>query len=213
MKCLLGLLIGLNASASIVNLNPAKEFIAGIKLSTSAVYSDQRLQLTGVGLGKKKVGLTHVNVAVNQFFSLSPINFVRTVDGALLSLEKTGFNLMVITFLRTLDQSQIADQIDGYLSANLTPQEKEKYSVEIALILNAIATEPTIYAGKSIVILCDPYRNQVVYENTEGRISRIDSQPGFLTKVMSVWFGNTINQDAFNLKQWLLQEPKVTPAL
>jgi len=215
LVCILGYLAlaASLANAAVVSLTRANEKLVGVSLNTKANYQGVDLPLTGAGIGLKKIGLNHVQVAVNQFFTQYPENFVRTVDGALPSIKNVGVTAMLLTFVRALDVQLIRSQINEFIGANINERERQQYATDLNSIFQAISSEEAIYYGKTITIVCDPDNREIVYSNSSERITRIPvSDVGFITKVMSVWFGKTVNSDAYNLKAWLLERRTVTEA-
>lgn len=196
---------------SFVTYSPANEYFQGVQLNVGANYQQHKMALTGYGLGSKKVGLAHAKVAVNEFFSERPELFKRTSEGSLASLNDVGMMDMHLTFLRALDSGQVQFIISQYLQNSLSTEEKVTFKDDVDRVMSAIGGEDVIYAGKSISIIGDVASNSVSYINSLGASTVIHSQnTGFVLKVFSLWFGEPIDNDAWNLRQGLFRVPAVT---
>lgn len=118
---------------------------------------------------------------------------------------------MHITFLRSLSSEQVDTFITDYIQNNLTDVEKNTFADDLNKISTAISGESAIYAGKDISIVGDVARNNIYYVNSAGGSTMIHSQnTGFVLKVFSIWFGEPNDNDAWNLKQGLLNPPNVS---
>ena len=195
---------------TLLTFSPANEYLDGVQLSVQANYHDAVLPLTSDGIITKKVGIGRVKVAVLEYFSQYPDKFIRSDSGAVASTNNTGVNAITITFVRTVEGSQIVDLINDYLNSNFTQEEQTKYAPNIKQITEAISSDAEIYDGKTITFVLDT-NNVVYYSNTSNNITTINSiDSNFNSKIMSLFLGNCPDNDCERLKSQLLQVPQVT---
>jgi hypothetical protein len=194
---------------SLLTFNPSNFTFYGVTLNNSVVYSGTTLPITGFGMGGKKTGPTVTKVAVNQLFTQYPDRFVRTENGALDSLSNVGLITMSITFLRGVDSDSVESSIAGTVSSNMTRQEALDYHEDIDQVADAIRTDSAIYSGQTVNVIANVSTGLLLYMNSSGKITPINSRNGFVKKVFSAWFGNAADQASYNLKMALLNKPEL----
>ena len=195
---------------SLLTFNPSTYTFYGVNLSHSVTYNNTVLPITGFGMGGKKTGPTVTKVAVNQFFTQYPDKFVRTDAGALDSLQDVGLIVMSITFLRGVDSDAVESSIAGAVNTAMTREEAITYHDDIDEVAEAIKTDSAIYSGQTVNVIGDVTTGLLVYVNATGKVTTIESRPGFTKKVFAAWFGKTTDQASASLKANLLLRPVLT---
>ena len=215
--------LSLSAHASVLTPNLAKEFDSNVQLSVSATENvtgaNKTLTMAGEGLRKKKKDLINWNVYVAQFYAEKPDQLVRTQEGALASLENVGTKALRLTFLRNVDIMDITDSFIAGLNANLiSTTDQNNYAADVSAFIKMVNSGSNAINDASMTLFStvDADGNEVlIYEDCRGTSNSIKSiTKGFVSKVFSIWFGNSAPRDQglFNLHAWLLNVPKVTPA-
>ncbi len=128
------------------------------------------------------------------------------------SLSNVGNIAVMFTMLRPIDSDQMKSFISEYVNDNISAAEMPSYQSDLNQLYAAIMSDTTIMSGKTITIGANIPNNFLVYENSQGISKTITiSNFNFINKVMSVIFGNTPDQDSYNLKMSILNKPILTP--
>lgn len=201
-------------AALLLVFTPANESLMGVKLNTAVKYQDKLLSLAGVGIGSKRIGVSVTKVAVNQFFCEHPGALVRTEDGALQSLQSVGNMVFSITFTRGVKTSDVEEQISVVMTENMTPEERTKYSGDVAAVKKIILQDETILTGQTINVIANVQEQKLYYINMKNEMREYKpADPKFIYKVFAAWFGKTPpGSTGQSLKLQLLRVPEVTPA-
>ena len=208
---MLTMFVGVNANAQLLsslNFNQKWEMY-GIDVANDVDYNTLKLKLTGVGLASKKVGIAKVKVFVVQVFTQYPDKFIRTETEALGSVKDVGYTTIRLTFVRGIDSTMVGDAINEYLNNNIPSSEYPLYKNDIDVVLGAISGDESFTYGSSITIV--GYKNHILYEDTKGKVTTINSTNADLTtKMMAMFLGIVTNNEGYSLKMQLLEEPTTT---
>lgn len=170
MKYLL-LLLSLNANASILTLTDSTDTLMDVQLHESATYKSTKMTAQDAQLVSKKVGLVNVKIMVVEKFNQDKLLAVR------------------MTFLRTVNSEVMKLTIDDYLSNNLTEIDHLKYELDINKLLGDIESDDSIEQDKVISVVGDRKNNEIVYENTEGKVFvNSISNVNLINKIFGLWF-------------------------
>lgn len=183
--------------------------INGVPVASDVVFNGTKLTLTGTGTAVKKFGVAKAKLFVMQYFTQYPKNFNRQQDACLVSIKDVGITAFRLTFMRGLDSSTIHDSIGSLISGNISSNDLPLYQKDIDTVLNAINTDTMFTSGSSIVIA--GYQGNVVYQNTKGDVTNIDSTNNdFVVRLYSMFLGKTTDVEGAILKTQLLQDPAFT---
>ena len=181
----------------------------GIDVANDVDYNTLKLKLTGAGLASKKVGIAKVKVFVVQVFTQYPDKFIRTETEALGSVKDVGYTTIRLTFVRGIDSTMVGDAINEYLNNNIPSSEYPLYKNDIDVVLGAISGDESFTYGSSITIV--GYKNHILYEDTKGKVTTINSTNADLTtKMMAMFLGIVTNNEGYSLKMQLLEDPTIT---
>ncbi len=213
--------LALSADASILNLKMAKEFDSNVQLAVNATETvtgaNKTLTMAGEGLRKKKKDFINWNVYVAQFFAEKPEAFVRNTDGALASLNNVGVRALQLTFLRNVAITDITESFLSGLNANLIT-DQATYQNDVNNFINMVNSGSDAMTGSAMTLFAYTMADGTevfVYEDCNGKSQTLKSlSAGFANKVFAIWFGNIPagDQGLFNLENWLMNVPSVTPA-
>jgi hypothetical protein len=194
---------------ALLTFNPSTFNFYGVTLNNSVTYNGQNLPLTGYGMGGKRTGPTVTKIAVNQFFTERPQNFVRTEDDALNSLDRVGNVVMSVSFLRGVDTQAVKSSIAGVITSNINLKEMPLYQNDIEEVSDAIMSDGAIYAGQTINVIGNTVTGLLIYINASGKVTVLETSQGFVKKVFAAWFGQMTDQQGYNLKMALINSPSL----
>lgn len=213
MKKLIALIlfVGATAQASftdMLDLDFSRRYnISGVPVATSAIYSGNKMILTGTGTAFKKYGVSRAKVFMMQYFTQYPKNMVRDWDKAVDSIKNVGNTAIRLTFMRNIDSATISQTLSEYIVSNIAKDELPRYVGDINSITQAITSDVNFVLGDSIAIYS--YKNIIVYENAKKQVHVITSSNDDLTtKLFSMFIGKTNEYETNSLKAQLLQNPK-----
>jgi hypothetical protein len=207
MKFIALFLVPCLAFAETLGLKPGEKQLEGVQLAVSATFREgepaQTLQAAGSGLRFKQVLFVKAKVYVAQLFLKRPEALVRTADGALASLEESGAAAIHLTFLREVDAKSLEGAFRDAFKKNGISME----SGPVASFLEAVRSGGGAKSGQSLVVAGERSgeKEVVVYEDTEGKASRIEGGAGFLRQVFAIWLGQPADSGLESLKKDILK--------
>lgn len=207
MTFAMALALGFSAEASVLKLEAGSKSTNGVTISKSGVaeIDGQTYELTTVGSGlrSKKVLLANVKVYVAQLLVSRPTSFVRKDSEALKSLEDSQTVAMHLSFLRTVD----ADKVQVSFRDALVANHVKILEPEIKKFLAAVSAGGDASANHSLVIVTNKNSDgseTLVYEDTQGRETKITGPRGFTHDIFSIWLGASADDGIAALKRSLL---------
>lgn len=205
---ILTMFAGVNANAQLLS-SPSftKQYaLYGIPVAESVDYNTISLKLTSTGIAGKKVGVARAKVFIAQVYTQYPEKFVRTETGVVKSIVDVGYTSIRLTFIRGVDSVMISDAISEYLTLNITQAEYPRYKLDIDTIISAIKGDESFLYGSSITIVA--HKGNLLYEDTSGKVTMINSQNQDLTtRIFAMFLGEVSNNDGYILKMHLLANP------
>lgn len=195
------------AQAGILQLEKGTRSVEGVNISKSAQATlngkTETLGTVGAGLRWKKVLLAKVKVYVAQVLVSSPDRFVKKDHDALKSLEDSETVAMQLTFLRTVDAPTVQSSFHEALSVNNVDIE----NAAIKKFLTAVAQGGDATSGNSMTIVLQKHSDgteSLIYEDCNGKQSKVDGEKGLTQKIMSIWLGTPADAGVASLKADIL---------
>ena len=199
--------LSMSANAGVLQHNGVSSEIEGVEISTTAKASvdgrDYELATVGAGLRKKKVSILKVKVYVGQLLVSDQASFVRDLDGALDSLDSMKAVAMRMTFLRSVEVEKLVDAYQKGMEANGVDFSQG----EGAAFLQAVEKGGDAAGGEDMVVVGEKLEDGteiVTYQNSEGQTESIVGPKGFVKAILSLWIGETIEQETEKLKADLI---------
>lgn len=198
---------GLSAQASLLKLEKGTRSVEGVNISKGAEASVDNgtiaLSTVGGGLRWKKVLLMKVKVYVAQLMVTSPDRFVKKDKEALKSLDDSESVAIRLTFLRTVDAPTVQASFKDALSIN----KVDMSSGAVKTFLDAVKNGGDASSGNSLSVLIRKHSDgseTLVYEDSNGKQTRIKGEKGLTQNIMAMWLGRTADDGVASLKSDLL---------
>lgn len=203
------LALGMSAQAALLTFDQGTKQIEGVNLSPVAKINDAQgkpseisLDLLGAGLRSKTVLFVAAKVYVAQMFSDSKATFTRD-QNALVTLTKNAKSIaMKMTMMRTVAASSLADSFREALEHN-----GYEITGELEQVLQLMESSADATQGKSLTMLM--VRNaqggtNIYYEDAAGAQKSLVGSAELMTKIMSIWLGQSADKGLEDLKKALL---------
>lgn len=208
-------LMASSAFAALLTTTPGDKVIEGIKVAKTGQVnipgadSSQPTQqipvdLIGAGLRSKKVVIVNVKVYVAELMSSDASKFVRTDADALKSLDDSRTVAIRLTFLRGVDASTVQTSFKEALQAN----KINVADAAISQFLKAVDAGGDAANGKPLTIVTQKNADKtetVYYEDTNGKVTKVDGNEGFSKQLMAIWLGTPSDNGVANLKAQLIK--------
>jgi hypothetical protein len=201
-------LMASSAFAALLTTTPGDKVIEGIKVAkTGQVNIDNQqipVDLIGAGLRSKKVVIVNVKVYVAELMSSDASKFVRTDADALKSLDDSRTVAIRLTFLRGVDAATVQTSFKEALQAN----KINVADAAISQFLKAVDAGGDAANGKPLTIVTQKNADKtesVYYEDTNGKVTKVDGNEGFSKQLMAIWLGTPADNGVANLKAQLIK--------
>ncbi|MGZ3691790.1 MAG: chalcone isomerase family protein [Pseudobdellovibrio sp.] len=198
-------------AAPLLTYTPGNQNLNGVVLNQTAAINDAngaptalKMDLLGAGVRSKTVLIVQAKVYTLQLFSDNKAAFSRDA-AALSSLVSSSTRVALrIDMLRTISADQLQGSMQEALQAN-----NYQIDAELQNVLNLFGKSAEPSQGKSIsVLLVKDVKNNktnLYYQDTAGTTQSVVGSPELMTKILSIWLGNPVDDGIANLKASLLK--------
>jgi hypothetical protein len=200
------MITGHMASAALLipegNLGSLEEVQMPQSVQVSIENESFKLTSVGYGLRTKKVVFVTVKVYLGQLFVSDLASFKKAE--ALASVKTQKSLAMQLHFLRNVDGETVQKSFQEALTANDISLNES----DVKQFLEVVKNAGEVKEGRklSIVGATLPSGQEVlIIENTQGQISEIKSNKGFIEKIFSIWLGKTTDSGIASLKAAVLK--------
>ncbi len=199
--------LALTAQASLLTFQPGANEIEKVKISNGAsgIVENQAIKLTTVGSGLryKKVAFVKASVYVGELLVEDPSKFVRTLDGALPSIDLQNALAIRMTMLRDVDAKKMMEAFQEGLKMNGISMDREV----IKDFLAAVQAGAEAKEGKAALVLI--FKNpaggeSLIYEDFNGKITFMNAEKGLARTIFSIWLGKMDDAGLESLRKSLI---------
>jgi len=197
-----------SSKASLLDLEPGAKSISGINISHGATTSwegqNRSLLTVGSGLRRQKILLNDMDLYVAQLLVSHPTRFVPHPSETLNSLQDSSTVALHLTFLQGLDAAKVRSLYRDSLAANHVDLQLP----EIKEFLTVISRSGNADEGKTISLVIHKNKDDsetLIYEDTEGRQSKVRGKMGLTGRIFSIWLGIPLDKGLADLKKSLLE--------
>lgn len=191
------------ATASLIDGNLGSQKIEDVPLLEKATlnYQNSKLPLKRVsaGLRIKKVVFYKAKVYVAEWLISESASWTNTIE----NLKSLGPVSMRLTFLRNIEAEKIEAAFREALAHNKISLDSES----VKKFLQAVSDNGSIKEKQTMTvtgIFNSDNSETLLFESSQGKLSEIKAETGFLQKIFSIWFGENTETEMTDLKKSLL---------
>ncbi|MGZ5278313.1 MAG: chalcone isomerase family protein [Pseudobdellovibrionaceae bacterium] len=207
----LAAVVAMTSSASAALLTTTKasgKSIEAVSVSQEATVAIDNQQIPvsiiGAGLRAKKVAIVNVKVYVGELLSSDASKFIRDEKSALNSLDQSRTIAYRLSFVRTVDAPTVQSSFAEALKVNGVDVKE----TAIAQFLAAVAAGGDANSGKSLTIIAQKNSDKtesVYYEDSNGKVTKINGPAGFSKKVMVICLGKGADAGVDSLRTQIVK--------